>query len=245
MTYAVTSGVFNFNSQAYIFFRPMTILSTESNYTSSYSALTLPPFGEAPNMKESEVDSHNLISLGVDPSQLEFSADGLVVFDRNTSCSEKLISLVSRHLARFLELHVPDICTVNDPQGQTRTEPISRKIANLFAFVSKYAYLQAGELINTSILIQRLVKRDEEDQLPNDRRVVSSSSIGTVLMCACLLSNKACRDIPIRSEWWAKAFNMPLEVLNSSEGVFLDRLRWGVHATEEELTILGTEIMML
>ncbi|KAK2948071.1 hypothetical protein BLNAU_17018 [Blattamonas nauphoetae] len=197
------------------------------------------------NMKESEVKSHNIISLGVDPSQFEFSTDGLVVFDRNTSCSEKLISLVSRHLARFLKLHVPDIGTVNGPQDQIRTEQLAQKIAYLFAFISKFAYLQAGELINTTILVQRLVKRDEEDQLPNDRRVVSSSSIGTVLMCACLLSNKACRDIPIRSKWWANAFDMPLGVLNASEGVFLDRLRWGVHGTEEELTILGTEIMML
>ncbi|KAK2946284.1 hypothetical protein BLNAU_18805 [Blattamonas nauphoetae] len=164
-------------------------------------------------------------------------ATGLVV-DHSQAASQKIVRTITQYLTSFLLANVPQITLTPQPDGSVVDEAFEPKIEKMFEFIARTAYFQTAELVYAAYLIQRLVEVDVASGRPQGEWIVSNSNIGTVLVVSLLLSNKINRDVPIRSSWWARAFGIPLGVLNSSEEYFLSQLNYEVSPTDVRVASL-------
>lgn len=103
---------------------------------------------------------------------------------------------------------------------------IKEKTRHMFHFVCHYAPVTIGEIIHSIYLFYQLVEIEEENKVESQISLVTEDNLGTLLMCAMLISVKMDRDVPFRNSWWAKLFRISLEVVNQSELVFLEKLEF-------------------
>ncbi|KAK2949799.1 hypothetical protein BLNAU_15281 [Blattamonas nauphoetae] len=169
-------------------------------------------------------------------------ATGLVV-DHSRTASPKTVQTITQYLTSFILANVPEITLTPRRDGTIVDEPLEPKIEKMLQFIARTAFFQTGELVFAAYLIQRLVEVDVTSGRPHEKWIVSNSNIGTVLVVSLLLSNKINRDVPIRSSWWAKAFGIPLGVLNSSEEYFLSQLNYEVSPTDVRVASLLEKVL--
>ncbi|KAK2953029.1 hypothetical protein BLNAU_12018 [Blattamonas nauphoetae] len=197
-------------------------LSTSKQGTSTYIFLRL--FELPPNTYEMD------------------EATGLVV-DHSRTASPTTVRTVTQYLTSFLLANVPEITLSPQQDGSVVDEPLEPKIEKMLQFIARTAFFQTAELVYAAYLIQRLVEVDVASGRPQAEWIVSNNNIGTVLVVSLLLSNKINRDVPIRSSWWAKAFGIPLSVLNSSEEYFLVQLNYEVSPTDIRVASLLEKVL--
>ncbi|KAA6398691.1 MAG: hypothetical protein EZS28_005783 [Streblomastix strix] len=66
--------------------------------------------------------------------------------------------------------------------------------------------------------------------------MISESNLGTVLICAAMLAIKVQRDvIEYKNSWWAKAFQIKLEILNHSELAFCIQLNFRFALSDQQV----------
>lgn len=116
-----------------------------------------------------------------------------------------------------------------------------KRIRHFFQFAQERAYLTGGEIVYSVALIEKLVRieletkarwKQDHDQTASKTAagetvptsIISDTSLGTLLLLSVMLANKWLRDVPVRNSWWAKAFGVPLPVVNQSELILMQRL---------------------
>lgn len=114
------------------------------------------------------------------------------------------------------------------------------KIQHFFRFVNRFSSLETGEAIQCVWLIDKLITLDHEPANMCMVPVVQEGNIGTVLLCAMMLSMKMGRDVPYSNKWWALAFTVPVDILTQSEAVFFQRLGYRLHISESAYLNLHT-----
>ncbi|KAA6376293.1 MAG: hypothetical protein EZS28_028179, partial [Streblomastix strix] len=66
--------------------------------------------------------------------------------------------------------------------------------------------------------------------------VVTGASLGTALVCVCMIILKYLRDQPYMNSWWAKTFGMDLQTLTESEVVILQLIDWELGMSDNRET---------
>lgn len=69
--------------------------------------------------------------------------------------------------------------------------------------------------------------------------IVSVNNFGTLLTVCTLVAVKFNHDHPFRNSWYAKKFNVSLEIINASEIVLLEKLGYNCTVSEEEYAVLN------
>ncbi|KAK2950708.1 hypothetical protein BLNAU_14379 [Blattamonas nauphoetae] len=220
-------------SSTQIFSEPTHLLTHGELRTQLKDILELSGISEAHPPTGEDVSALLSRFFKLSPNSLEVDNATDTVFDLNKTANRDALKLVSTHITKFLIDNVPDITLTPQQDGSLVSEPLYPKIEKMLEFVSRTAYFQVGELIYAGALIRRLVEVDMEEGRPVHEWIVSSCNIGTVLVVALMLSNKMNRDVPVRNSWWAKTFNIPLDVLNNSEAYFLAQLNYSLSPTAE------------
>lgn len=123
-----------------------------------------------------------------------------------------------------------------------------KRIRHFFQFAQERAYLTGGEIVYSVALIEKLVRIELENKArwkqqeasrtvagePVPTSIISDTSLGTLLLLSVMLANKWLRDVPVRNSWWAKAFGVPLPVVNQSELILMQRLNNSLWVEAEE-----------
>ncbi|KAA6361980.1 MAG: hypothetical protein EZS28_042493, partial [Streblomastix strix] len=89
-------------------------------------------------------------------------------------------------------------------------------------FVRFHARLSLGEVLTALRTLEILLFKSKE----KNNVVVTGSSLGTALVCVCMIILKYLRDQPYMNSWWAKTFGMDLQTLTESEVVILQLIDW-------------------
>ncbi|KAK2946803.1 hypothetical protein BLNAU_18261 [Blattamonas nauphoetae] len=162
-----------------------------------------------------------------------------LMLDSSRSVGSTSILTIASNLARFVEAFVEDALIVHQPDGKSLIEPIEPKIRQMFTFIGQHAYFQMAEYLLAAYYVCRLVQvhRSLTKSDPTSP-VVSSHNIGTVLVVSLMLAGKVNQDRPLRNSWWAKAFGIPLDLLNDSEEYFLKHLDYQLAPADNMLSSL-------
>lgn len=111
---------------------------------------------------------------------------------------------------------------------------MSARIKNLLECARNYAGMSTGEIIYSLILLNRLVEAELKLIKEGNPDSIVEDNLGTLLLCALLISNKLNRDRPFGNNWWSKYFSVPVDMINQSERVFLQKVGYHLHVNEEE-----------
>ncbi|KAH7831991.1 uncharacterized protein MONOS_16927 [Monocercomonoides exilis] len=108
------------------------------------------------------------------------------------------------------------------------------KAKHLLLFVSRIAPITIGEIVHSLILLERFIQSDIDAVDNTFPSIVTEENMGTILLCSLITSIKMNRDITFRNKWWANLFDIPLEIINQSEIIFLAKLRFDLMICPDE-----------
>ncbi|KAA6383341.1 MAG: hypothetical protein EZS28_021130, partial [Streblomastix strix] len=72
--------------------------------------------------------------------------------------------------------------------------------------------------------------------------VVTGASLGTALVCVCMIILKYLRDQPYMNSWWAKTFGMDLQTLTESEVVILQLIDWELGMSDNSYLYFASRV---
>jgi len=123
------------------------------------------------------------------------------------------------------------------PVAYIRPEAFYRlfyKVKHFFQIISAVSMLVASEMIHVVYLVDQLITREVAAIAEGWTPIVSDGNLGTLLLCAVLVSLKMNRDHPFSNGWWAVTVDVPLPTINQSELVFLQRVGYSLMMSEDE-----------
>ncbi|KAA6354756.1 MAG: hypothetical protein EZS28_049717 [Streblomastix strix] len=155
------------------------------------------------------------------------------------TASDEFVHAVSDGIARGFEKSQNKNSNTKNPDQDSQQiaadhEKLTHKVYKFLAFVRGYTHISASELTHTIYLIWWMIEHDMKIEADKPGGgIVAVSNMGTILLCAVVISMKMLRDAPYRNTWWAKAFGLGIDVLNDSEQVFLERISYEPFLCEE------------
>lgn len=75
--------------------------------------------------------------------------------------------------------------------------------------------------------------------------IVTEGNLGTLLLCALCIAGKINEDIPFNNKYWARLLQIDMNIVNSSECVFLQRLNFDVNFNVESIYRIARELQIL
>lgn len=167
--------------------------------------------------------------------------------------SQRFVDAISGYLYKYFSKAIP----------QFTGPEIQQRIGHFFFFVCGRTPMSRGQILHAVILITRLIDSELED-LETRRRstsepapepfhridepfepIVTEANLGTLLLCALDISGKVNEDVPFNNKYWASLLQIDVRIVNSSELVFLQRLRFNTGFDAEEIFNLATELNLL
>ncbi|KAH7819869.1 uncharacterized protein MONOS_18656 [Monocercomonoides exilis] len=112
------------------------------------------------------------------------------------------------------------------------------KVQHFYKFIRDETKLTTVELVHTFVLMEHLMRIESKEQSEGRPTMIAESNLGTLLLCVVMIAIKLNRDIPFRNGWWATMLKVPLDVLNQSELIFLERVKFCTHMEESEYVYL-------
>ncbi|KAH7826499.1 uncharacterized protein MONOS_2195 [Monocercomonoides exilis] len=162
--------------------------------------------------------------------------------------SDKLIDRLSTYLCFRIGSILPDLFYVRSQQfngsmysaahtthiSQERFLSLYQKISHFIQFFRGTAQLITTEALHVVFLIDQLIQFEQPLPKDDERRIVSECNLGTLLLCGLMLALKLNRDATFKNSWWAQSIGIPVDVVNQSETVMLERLNFSVSMSHEE-----------
>ncbi|KAA6354944.1 MAG: hypothetical protein EZS28_049529 [Streblomastix strix] len=158
--------------------------------------------------------------------------------------TQSLITSTSKYLVKVIS---NVLYSKEAPQDQLqKNESLLLKIKSFFSYICEFAWLTGSELIYTIYLVKKLVNSEKENNRKDkDCIMISENNVGTTLVCAVILAMKILRDATSqKNSWWAKSFEMNLELLNQSELAFFAQLDFNAAMDEQQFIRLHNQILL-
>ena len=111
------------------------------------------------------------------------------------------------------------------------TSDVQKRTAHFFYFVCGRTPMSRGTILHATILLSRLISFEREASTDNTNvrePIVTEANIGTLLLCALIIAGKINEDRPFNNKYWSNLLNIHINIVNSSEAVFLERIHYEV-----------------
>ena len=151
--------------------------------------------------------------------------------------SPKFLDSFSRHIVELFHARIPELSTSD----------YFERVSKFFSYVCTRTPVTRGQLLHAFILLQRVDQAERKllacKPPQSFQPLISEHTVGTLLLCSILISHKLNEDCPCASKYWSKLLTVTTQVLNTSEIVFLRRIKFATFVEPSELTKLGTQIV--
>ncbi|KAK2945952.1 hypothetical protein BLNAU_19096 [Blattamonas nauphoetae] len=144
------------------------------------------------------------------------------VFTNDVMTNEQISTFVSGIYMLLVE-HLP----VLNLSEEVKPEFVYR-LTHMLRFVRDRTDFQVSEAIIALFLIYNFVQAEQFDTVNAGHPCLTEQNIGTFFLCNLMITIKMTRDVPYNNSWWSYTFNVPLKVLNESEIMFLQKVKYNV-----------------
>lgn len=132
-----------------------------------------------------------------------------------------------------------------NPQEDNTPNKYTHRIAQFLKVVRDSTKLLASEAAHVLYLVDLLMESDKVHARLNQECVIDERNLGTLLLCAVILSLKFNRDSICTNGWWSKAVGVPISIINYSEIVFLQRIHYSIQMSPEIYANIIKELMSM
>ncbi|KAH7825859.1 uncharacterized protein MONOS_10368 [Monocercomonoides exilis] len=157
---------------------------------------------------------------------------------------EEAILQISRWITEQMLIYVPELFSETSITRNSRAfTSMIYKVKNFIFSIRNVVGLLYSETIHLAALVQDLLRTEQISRKDGWTGVVSNESLGTLLLCAMIVTFKVDRDHVVKNSWWAKAMGIPTEVVTQSERIFLNRIDYRVHLTSQHFLEVWDDIL--
>lgn len=219
--------------------------------------IRIPPMETRTNPAESTVQTHPVAKTTLPEQQHWLYPTEAFMWNKlQTYPSQRFLDAIARHVHMVISAAVES----------NVAKDLEKRINHFFYFVCGRTPLSRGQILHAVVLLQRLIKYEAQDidvivkrmksKQPNLESpivipktvfepVVTEGNLGTLLLCALCISVKINEDVPFNNKFWSNLLHIDIRVVNSSESVFLQRLRFDVHVTEDDIKSLAKKLDLI
>ncbi|KAH7815292.1 uncharacterized protein MONOS_10709 [Monocercomonoides exilis] len=144
------------------------------------------------------------------------------------------IEVVSQHVCVLLAVALPNLINSKRHHNAGKEKIVIElsdegldmhgKVQHFYRYIRDGTKLTTGELVHSYVLLEHLMRAESKELSEGRQTMIAESNLGTLLLCVVMIAIKLDRDVPFRNGWWAAMFKVPLDVLNQSEVIFLERV---------------------
>ncbi|KAH7822749.1 uncharacterized protein MONOS_14899 [Monocercomonoides exilis] len=159
---------------------------------------------------------------------------------------DSCIESVSAAITLLISIPIPSAVMNNKGQDPEFTEvgkEMNRKVQQFYKFIRQYSSITNGEVIYSYVLLSRLIDQEIREMQEEKTPLVSEANLGTVFLCALMLAVKNARDSPYRNAWWARLFGVPIDILDQSEVIFLEKIGFHCYISAKDYTDLADKFL--
>ena len=125
---------------------------------------------------------------------------------------------------------------------------IQREIATVRCVTAKLSQYHNPVCASSQSLSESLAQAEYDRSLiPSSlfEPIVTEGNLGTLLLCALCIAGKINEDIPFNNKYWARLLQIDINIVNSSECVFLQRLNFNVNFNVEAIYRIATQLQLI
>ncbi|KAH7831084.1 uncharacterized protein MONOS_18548 [Monocercomonoides exilis] len=164
----------------------------------------------------------------------ERATDSCVIICANTAVglvSPFVVSAEGKTSNDELQCQNKDIVTQS-------SKDLFSKILHFFNYTRSINATTSSELIIAMALLHRIVRVEKKRVVEGHTSIISHKTLGTILLCSIILSQKLLRDKPFKNSWWSRHCKVPISIINDSEEMFLKLLDYRLHVSDEDFALI-------